>query len=228
MSFSNLRIASTVFVAAFCLTTLAAAQQRATPPPPPPPPPAVPAAPTAPAPPPPPPQPAPDSTRRFGQGLNGMGWRVDIALSRFQGEKAVSRLPFHLVLSGDQRSSLRVGSDVPTGSMRSTTTQQGVTTAELVMTYIGTQIDASISAVNSDGRLSLWVNLDHRALASVPREVARPVVPGEVRVPDFAVRSFSATNSMIVREGIPSQFVVGSDSITGETVRAEVTVTTVK
>jgi hypothetical protein len=200
-------------------TSALAAEQRGTPPPPPaaPPPPASPAAPPAPPPPPPPPQNARQAS------ANTRTLRVDVVLSRARDGKTISRVPYSLLVNaGDginersSRSSLRVGVDVPTGREQTSKTGDNMTT-QSEFRYLGTRIDCS-ATILQDGVYKVWINLQDSSLVPLDAD------PRAVN----AHRQYSVSNHLTLREGVPLPFSVGTDQLTGETTRAELTVTAVK
>jgi hypothetical protein len=131
----------------------------------------------------------------------------------------VSRLPYSLLVpvgTSQQRTSLRVGVDLP-GEPSTMTSKEGVTTTRRDTRFVGTSIDSSAS-LSGEGRYRLYLSIqDSSVLPADRKEFAAPVI-----------RNFSTSNVLYVREGQPLTFSVGTDPISGETLRAEVTITAVK
>jgi hypothetical protein len=143
--------------------------------------------------------------------------RVDIVLSRSRDNTVLSRVPHMLLLEAtdteQRRTSLRVGVDVPTG--RQVTLQGGRTESEYLR--LGTDIDCRVQILSASS-YKVWINLQDSSLVAPD---------GDQRLAAAsAVRRYSATVSdLTVRDGEPQPFSVGTDPVTGETTRAEVTVT---
>jgi hypothetical protein len=118
--------------------------------------------------------------------------QLDIALTRWQGEKKTSSLPFVLIVgSRGNSTSMRMGVDVPVGTATSSATQttgaQGNTPravetskSETVFRNVGTDIDGRASRID-DSTFDVYINIrDSSIFSSVPSDEGRP---------DAAVRS---------------------------------------
>jgi hypothetical protein len=152
--------------------------------------------------------------------------RQEVALLQAEQEnrarvEKVSQLPYSLLVSPGQRTSLRVSVNVPVG--QATTTTDGVTTSERRYHLTGTNIDCIANAV-ADGGYRLQLTVEDTSI--VPSE--RLVAAGGPRVSDVAFRTLSVSNTLVLRDGQMLPFVVGTDRITGETLRAEVRLTVLK
>jgi hypothetical protein len=154
--------------------------------------------------------------------------RVDIALSRYLGEKRIANLPFTLLVMVDNmggRAALRVGSQVPTstGAVMGGSSGGAVPTPTAV-TYqrVGTNIDVVVFQ-KSSGRFSLELRLEDSS-------VAEPATPSSTAVlRNFPVtKSNSVNTTLLLRDGQPTELVVAADKVSGETIKAEVRVTTIK
>ena len=151
--------------------------------------------------------------------------KFDIVLTRSSGEKKLASIPYTMYVTargGNGRGYLRMGVDVPTGSRTSTTSQQGETTTRFDYRNVGTNIDLNITQL-ADGRYEVQIQLSDSSIHSADQDSR--TVP---RSDPMAFRSFSSTSSLLMREGQPAQFVVGTDKVTGETLRADVTMTVLK
>jgi len=154
--------------------------------------------------------------------------KIDLTLTRLQGEKKLSSMPYSIMVMADDsftdgRGSLRIGFDVPTGSQTSTTSQQGVTTSRADYRNIGIQADVRVQKFD-DTRYRVQVNLTDSGVYSADadaRTLPRTVDP-------VAFRSFSSQGVVLLRDSQASQVIVATDKITGETLRADVTLTILK
>ena len=154
--------------------------------------------------------------------------KVDLTLTRMQGEKKLSSMPYSvLLLVNDQmtggRGSVRIGFDVPTGSQTSTTSQAGVTTSRADYRNIGIQIDFNVTTFD-DTRYRVGVNLTDSSIYSADGD--SKTLPQTVNA--VAFRSFSTQGVVLLRDGQSLQVLSATDKITAETLRADVTLTVLK
>ena len=165
--------------------------------------------------------------------------KVDVVLSRWQGEKRVSNMPFTLFVNTGQNTSIRLGVDVPVGTATITTGREtpnssarGVaggsqTTSETSnrteYRNIGTALDCR-AGLGSDGTYDIYLNVQDSSLFTADGET-RP----SLKITDpMAFRTFSMSNLLRMRSGQTQQFGVATDKITGEQLRVEVTMTVLK
>lgn len=151
---------------------------------------------------------------------NPISLKFDVSLSRFQGDRKVASLPFTLVSMGGNRASLRFNANVPT---RTVTPQN---TESVNYQSIGTNVDISGIAQTSDGRYAATISIADMSIVGVDlsnasRAATQPIDPA-------AIRTTSLLTSVLLRNGETLQFAVGADKITGETVKAEITLTVLK
>jgi hypothetical protein len=86
---------------------------------------------------------------------------------------------------------------------------------------IGTQVDAR-AAMLPDGRFDVELSVGDSAIATPERDAAA----GSSTLP--VIRSFTSANHLVLRDGQTRQFTAGTDRITGEVVRVDVTLRVVK
>jgi hypothetical protein len=161
-----------------------------------------------------------------GTGPGSPTFKVDVVFSRFQGTKRISTMPYALVVASSparaQSTNLRVGVDAPTGRTESTT-QNGVTTTSPEYRYVGTNIDCWI-VDRTAPTYEVHLNLQDYSLAS---QANADTSTSSARF-DLAIRNFSVSNTLGMRDGQTVEFSVGTDPVTGETIRASVTITALK
>jgi hypothetical protein len=155
-------------------------------------------------------------------------FKVDVAFSRFQGTKRISTMPYSLVVNSSQpnnpnSTNLRVGVDAPTGRTISST-QNGVTTTAPEYKYVGTNIDCWITDRNTP-TYEVHLNLQDYSLASQAN--GDTSTSASTRF-DLAIRRFGVSNTLTMRDGQTIEFSVGTDPVTGETIRASVTIAALK
>jgi hypothetical protein len=142
--------------------------------------------------------------------------RVDLSLARFQGEKRVSNLPFTLLMLSGTPSSLRVGSQVPV--LKGADPLGGADYQS-----IGTNIDVRVNSLPG-GRFQLVLSFSDSSVAEQTGPTA--VRTGAKDWP--VIRSNSLNTTLMLRDGQPTELVVAADKVSGETIKAEVRVTTIK
>ena len=175
--------------------------------------------------------------------------KVDVVLSRFQGDKKTGSLPFALLVNtpdrGSGSSSVRVGVDVPVGTSaitrRSGVPQSGgtgeTTTTNNATDYrnVGTSIDCRTSQL-PDGRFTVGITVQDSSLFSPEAErLASLFQKGLIsrtqlaaKTDSAAFKTFTATNTLPMRDGQTLEFSAVSDKISGETLKVAVTINIVK
>jgi hypothetical protein len=156
--------------------------------------------------------------------------KVQVVIARYQGDKKVSSLPYTLSLStnrpgANMGASLRMGSRIPVkmiaGQPKEIDGKPAVQVGPVQYQDVGTNMDCQATALE-DGRFLIQITVDDTSVYPDDK-----TVPGDVSGnPSF--RSFKAVDSMVLKDGQSAQFTTGTDKITGETVRVDVTLTVVK
>jgi hypothetical protein len=151
---------------------------------------------------------------------------VEVVISRYQGDKKISSLPYFLAVNAGERApqtKLRMGANVP---LASTTFQQsGDAKSAVVSSYnyrdIGTNIDVSARPL-ADGRFVVVVNVGERSVVQPPENCNNVASCAPV------IRNFEAENNLVLRDGQTRQFTAAADRITGEVVKVDVTLKVAK
>jgi len=156
--------------------------------------------------------------------------KVDVVISRYQGEKKVSSQPYVLMPTADPRgggyTSLRVGVDVPVGV---TTTnrpaeggREGSTTTRPSYQNVGTNVDCQVTNLG-EGRFNVRVSVTDSSIFN-------PESPNSMgKITDNAAfRTFQASNALIMRDGQTMLLTTATDKVTGELLKIEVTFSVVK
>lgn len=140
-----------------------------------------------------------------------------------QAESATtSRLPYSLLVAvGGQATRLRVDVNVPYGTS-TRVLDGGIKSTERQYHPTGTSIDCGATRL-PDGRYRLQLSVSDTSIVSSERVDAAAGASTGV-----AFRTLSVTNTLYVRDGQTLPFSVGTDRITGETLRADVTLTVLK
>jgi hypothetical protein len=157
--------------------------------------------------------------------------KVQVVVSKYQGEKKLSSLPYALPVNADDGARQPFGGYVPNNSGRvslrmvvqvpiQTTVNGAVTT---VYKDVGTSIDCYASTTD-DGRFDVAVSVEDSSVYTDGQ-----TVQGIAKVGDAPVlRSFRSNASLILKDGQTGQFTAATDKVSGETVRVDVTITVVK
>lgn len=138
--------------------------------------------------------------------------KVQVVLSKYSGGKLISSLPYELTLASDNtRAGIRMGAQVPVR-------QNNADSAPRLFNYqrVGTNIDGQARPLDS-GRYALTLTIEDTS-----------VVPGDATATPPTLRDYRSTNGLILRDGQSTQFTAASDKVTGEELRAQVTLTVVK
>ena len=210
------------------LTAGARAQEPASPAPASPPAPVAPNAPPAPAAQP----PAPPQQARAANLAAIVPLKVTITLSKYQGEKKVSSMPYELTVRTDNnKASIRMATEVPTPTFGSPNpaaadpTKPPLRIGPFVMRSIGTNIDCNASNLDN-GRYSVTVTIED---SSIYQDSQHLDIPNGARTSDVsAVRTYRTTNALVLRDGQSTEFTTAVDKVSGDVFKANVTLTVVK
>ena len=150
--------------------------------------------------------PPPPPGTSVGEAVN---LSVEVAISRYQEDELVSRLPYVLSFtSGGDRSSLSLDANVPLMEGR------------MSHRPVGTRIDAFARRAD-----------DYRYAVTVEIEESSILGDGEtsmeaIRAPGAPVlSSFASINTLVLRDGQSHRYTAAADRVTGENVRVDVTLT---
>ena len=150
--------------------------------------------------------------------------KVQVVLTRTQGEKKISSMPFVLgVLSPSAAgSSVRMGVDVPIMAGP----KVGGSPANFNYRNVGTNIDCRAENAG-DGlyRLVLTVE-DSSVQINPPRAGAGAQEPTTSDFPSF--RTFKSSFSILLRDGQTHQYTSATDPVSGEVMKVDVGLTVVK
>ncbi len=163
--------------------------------------------------------------------------KVQIVVSRYEGEKKVSSLPYTLavnandgIISGDGRfnpfsvARLRTGAQVPVPSI-APPKESPIQGAVGPVTYqkIGTNIDCTARSLD-DGRFRVDISIEDTSVYADGK-----TAEGVARIPNIpSFRTFQSSNAVILKDGQSTQFTVAADKIAGDVTKVDVTITVVK
>lgn len=180
------------------------------------------------------PAPAPDPAARvnwaeFAVAPNLVPLKVQVVISRYQGDKKISSMPYTLSVNANDRvqASLRMGAQVPLPTVVAPLVEPGKPNpfgGPVQYRDIGTYIDCSARALD-DGRYRLSISIDDSSVyasdAQTQNGSAVPATPP-------AIRSFKLSNTAVLKDGQTTQFTAATDKLNGETTRIDLTLNVVK
>jgi hypothetical protein len=153
--------------------------------------------------------------------------KVQVVISRFQGDKKIASAPYTLALTASQSpelARLRIGTEVPIATPPAAPPADAKTPPAPAIQYrpVGTNIDCTVRSVDE---ASFHVQLTIEQ-SSVLDDAQQQKLQTPRNAPAF--RSFRFTNSAILKDGQTTQFTNAADALTGEVVRVDVTLNVVK
>ena len=171
-----------------------------------------------------------DSTKPGGSqsAATQVPLKVQLVVSRYAGEKKIGSVPYILsvVANDNDKTSLRMGVDVPVPQSVLGPAKAGDNASVPVTSYsyrsVGTNIDCAARTV--DG---VWFKLDlgvSDTSVFLPDKQATP--SGLTGIPAF--RSFTSTFNVLLKDGQTTQHTSATDSVSGEVLRVDVTLTVLK
>jgi hypothetical protein len=157
--------------------------------------------------------------------------KVDVVISRFQGEKKVSSQPYVLMPSSDPRGNgyaqVRIGVDVPVGVTTTTRLpeggREGQSTTKPSYQNVGTNIDCRVTPL-AEGKYSVYVSVTDSSIFTPDASSGGRSM--ETTTP--AIRTFQASNTMTMRDGQTMLLTTATDKVTGDLLKIEVTFSLVK
>ena len=142
---------------------------------------------------------------------------VHVVISRLQGEKKVSSLPYALAINANGgRASLRMGANVPIETMMFGPENKAAPSS---FTYrdVGIAIDCGASSLDN-GRFSIQLTVEdssvYGGLSAASKSPDHPTF-----------RTFKSNNSLVLRDGESAQLTMGTDKVTGEVTKLDVSLT---
>ena len=153
--------------------------------------------------------------------------RIQLVVSRYSGEKKVSSIPYTLsVVANDQKTSLRMGVDVPVPTTVFTGAKDNASTPIASYNYrpVGTNIDCTATTLEPGlFKLDLAVSDTSVFLAEKTATSPSPAMTG---VPAF--RSFTSTFTVLLRDGQTARHTAATDPVSGEVLRIDVSLNVLK
>ncbi len=150
--------------------------------------------------------------------------RLQVVVSRYQGDKKISSLPYLLSTNAGVPATLRMGMMVPVTSTSYTPIASGGAGVNPLTSFqykdVGTNIDCTTAALG-DGRFRVALTIEDSSV--YPEDQALSTSTDR---PSF--RSFRAANSLVLKDGQTSELTTAVDKVTGVVTKVDVTLTVVK
>ena len=158
--------------------------------------------------------------------------RVQISISRYQGERKVASVPYTLLLTTDDRKvQLRMGVEVPitvTSISKSDDAKSGAITS-FQYRNVGTNIDCRAEDRSGDGLFQIGLNVENSSIYSSTGARTTGGLNETGLAPDRPMfRTFNVSLNPTLRDGQSIQAVASTDPVTGEVVKIDVTLNVVK
>ena len=148
--------------------------------------------------------------------------RLLVTISRFQGDKKTSSLPYSLSVSANgPRVVFTMGAEVPYAS--APTSSDTAKTLAYSYRSVGIEIIVSGQMIVEPGQYKMDINVSDSTLSSSTQVQGAPAIAG---VPIF--RRFNTSGTVVLRDGQTTQLTAAADPITGEMMRVDVGLTAVK
>lgn len=166
------------------------------------------------------PKPAPSQKPASGPRMTPV--RVQFVISRYQGDKKISSLPYSVPVKasasgGGTWANLRTGVQVP---IMTTRTADGKAVPTYTYKDVGIGIDCRVTEIEG-GQYNVELNVDDSSISSNHPGQAQPDAP--------VFRHFRINNvAVVLKDGQTTQLAAGADPLTGEIMRVDVTLTVVK
>ena len=154
--------------------------------------------------------------------------KVEIVVSRYQGEKKISSIPYTLAVVAaaggrGEPARLRMGVDVPVP--RSVATEGTAPQTSYTYRSVGTNIDCAARALEG-GLFKLDLTVADTAVF-VPEKDGGSAAQSRVSgVPAF--RTFTSNFNLLLKSGQSAQHTAATDPVSGEVLRIDVTLTVLK
>jgi len=159
--------------------------------------------------------------------------KVTVVLSRYQGEKRISSMPYVLgvMASGwgaGPKTALRMGVEVPVAQTRITTDGKPGPVSSYSYRDVGTNIDCGATFDESRPgifQLALTVS-DSSVGLDTPKRAGGGDAPVAPDLPSF--RNFNSSFTALLRDGQTMQYTSATDPVSGEVMKIDVTAAVMK
>ena len=168
-----------------------------------------------------------EAIRRGAERSRLIPLSVEVVVTRYQGEKKISSLPYTLAVNANDNAftpggvcQLRMGTQVPVPA--TVVSKEGAAQQSFAYRDIGTNIDCSARSAE-DGSFQLRLTVEDTSVYSSTQGATAPAID---QMPVF--RSFRSTNTLLLKDGQTRDFSAAADRVSGEVVRIGVTLRVVQ
>ena len=155
--------------------------------------------------------------------------KVQVVVSRYQGEKKTSSLPYTLSVNNDHMlSRLRMGSKVAVLALPrppAAPEDKNIPVGPFSYQDVGTNIDCYALSTD-DGRFRIEITIQDTSVYSDGQSSTQGEPPRLKDIPTF--RTFTSSQTLILKDGQTTQFTTAADRVSGEVTKVDVTLTVVK
>ncbi len=148
--------------------------------------------------------------------------KVSLVFSRYQGEKKISSVPHMLWVTTGERTSLRLGTQIP---VPTTVVKEAQGGQSPVQSYnyrdVGTNIDCSASAL-PDGAYRLGITITDSSVY-FPDQSDSAVRSTTTATGAPAFRNFNSTFTMVLKDGQTGQSTSVTDPVSGKVIKLDAT-----
>lgn len=155
--------------------------------------------------------------------------KVRVVLSKYQGDKRISTLPYDMTVRTDSiTSNIRMNTQVPVRAFGASNPAADPVAAARVGPFnyrdVGTSIDCTATNLDA-GRFAVNLSIDDYSIFK--DDERKPA--GSAQVDDQPVlRRYQAKNNLVMRDGQSTELTVAADKVTGEVVKAEISISVIK
>jgi hypothetical protein len=170
----------------------------------------------------------PTAQGRPQAAANQVPLKVQLVVSRFQGEKKVSSTPYTLAIVANDnasKTSLRMGVDVAVPQTVFSGGGQNTSVPMTSYTYrsVGTNIDCIARSADGGG-FKLDLTVADTSMFMTEKSAGNPSPTSGMP----AFRSFTSSFAVLLKDGQTAQHTAATDSVSGEVLRVDVTLTVLK
>ena len=153
---------------------------------------------------------------------------VEVTISRYQGEKRISSLPYTLSVvpnRSNRPATLRIGGEIPVATTVASKDPAAADPKPVSYSYrpIGTNIDVIVDSMAED-RYAVQIVVEETSIYPPSDSSKGPFLVSNAP----AFRSFRSSNLLSLRDGQSLEYTAATDRITGEVAHVSVKLTVVK
>ena len=146
--------------------------------------------------------------------------KVSLVFSRYQGEKKISSVPHTLWVTTGDRTSLRLGTQIPVPS--TVIKDNGGAVQSYNYRDVGTNIDCSATPVPPDGSYRLNITITDSSVYFAD-QADSPVRSTTSATGAPAFRNFNTTFTIVLRDGQTGQATSVTDPVSGQSIKVDAT-----